>query len=431
MKEDGRDEMTDEELKSLADEKEAPQEEEPQEEEPKEDVKDEPQESDEEEPKSDVEESEKELEEKSDDEPKDEPSEKDDVKEDDEPSKDEPKEEDGESDEEDTKENKDSNIRKMKKNFSLLKTIRSMVENKPFDAATQAVIDEGRAEMRKAGISANGQIVLPTEKRAVVTVTAEGEDVVETEIQDLLMPLRAKNILSQLGAKYYGNLVGDIQIPVMGKNTVGFAGEIEAAADGAGTFNHVTLQPRRLTAFVDISKQMLIQDSVDVENAIITDLGNAISNKIEEQFFSDATGDTKSFAGIFATVAPTAVASFKELVDKEADIEDANVLGDCKYALSNKAKAALRNMAKSAKSTELVYENGEVDGTPALNTSHVTGKNYVYGDFSNIAVGQWSSVDITVDTVSQAINGCVRIVVNAYVDVAVLRPEAFTAGTLA
>lgn len=427
MKAEGREDMTEEELKSLAEdsEKDIPNDE-PSDEESQDDV--EPDESrDAEEPQdNDAEPSEKD-EARSEEEEEPTKEEDDTDKHDDEPSDEESKDDVQTND---NKEDKESNIRKMKENFSLIKAIRSLAEGKAFDESTKAVIEAGRNEMRSAGLSYAGQITMPTEQRAV-TVAAEGEDLVETEIKDLLLPLRAKNVLTQAGAKMYGNLRGNLQIPIMGANTCGFAGEIEAAVNGQGEYKHVTLSPRRISAYVDISKAMLLQDSVDVENAIITDLGNAISNKIEEQFFSDSTGDTKAYAGIFSKVAPTAVSSFKELVDKEAEIEDANVQGDVKYVLSNKAKAALRNMSKSAKSTELVYEKGEVDGTEALNTSHVTGKNYVYGDFSNVAIGVWDGVDITVDTISQAINGVVRIVANAYVDVEVLRPEAFTAGTLA
>ena len=42
------------------------------------------------------------------------------------------------------------------------------------------------------------------------------------------------------------------------------------------------LSPKRLTAYVDISKQVLVQDSLDVENAIREDIINAINTKLEE-----------------------------------------------------------------------------------------------------------------------------------------------------
>jgi HK97 family phage major capsid protein len=134
---------------------------------------------------------------------------------------------------------------------------------------------------------------------------------------------------------------------------------------------------------------------------------------------------------MFDAVSATSVTGYTDIVNKEADIEDSNVNGECVYVMSNKAKAALRAMAKSSKSTQLVYENGEVDGTKALNTSHIDGKKYIYGDFANLAIGQWSGIDITVDPFTKAKDGQVRLVVNAYFDAKVLRPTAFVAGTIA
>lgn len=350
----------------------------------------------------------------------------------DEPIEDEPTENEtsecNEPDDENNKEDK-TNKRNMKKRFSLVRSIRNIVNNSAMNDVDAAVIAEGNKEARKAGINFQGQIQLPSQ-RAAVTVTAEGEDVVATDLFDILKPLRAKNVLSQAGAKFMSGLVGNVQVPVMSKSNVTWEGETTAAKDGAGTFSHVTLSPKRLTAFVDISKQMIAQDSVDVESAIREDLVNAINSKLEETVLGSAAGTATQPAGIFATIKPTAVADFAALVTKESDVEDANVIGECKYILSNKAKAALRSMAKGTKSTQLVYENGTVDGTVALNTSNVAGKNYVYGDFSNLAIGSWGGVDLTVDPYTKAADGMIRIVVNMYVDAQVLRSAAFATGTV-
>lgn len=341
--------------------------------------------------------------------------------------------EDKEVSEDDTdKENNTDNTEKRnmkKKAFSLVRSIRNIVNNAPMNDIDNAVISAGNEQARKAGINFQGQIQLPS-TRAAVTVTAEGEDVVATELFDILKPLRAKNVLAQAGAKFLTGLVGNVQVPVMSKSNVTWEGETAAAKDGAGAFSHVTLSPKRLTAFVDISKQMIAQDSVDVEGAIREDLVNAINSKLEETVLGSAAGTATQPEGIFATIKPTAVADFAALVNKESDVEDANVIGECKYILSNKAKAALRSMSKGTKSTQLVYENGSVDGTVALNTSNVAGKNYVYGDFSNLSIGAWGGVDLTVDPYTKAGDGMIRIVVNMYVDAKVLRKEAFATGTV-
>ena len=343
-----------------------------------------------------------------------------------------PMEDEDETPTDDDKED-NSNVR-MNKNFSLLKTVRSISKNQPLDELTNAVVEQGKSEMRKAGLSAQGQLVIPTnEVRAIHSVTADGESVVATDVFDILTPLRAKNVLAQAGATIYSNLTSDVKIPIMSKSNVTFEDENGEAKDGAGAFNYLKLTPHRLTAYVDISKELLAQDSVDVENAIRTDLVNAINSKLEEAFLSDFSGSTVQPKGVFAIVKPdSAVTSnFATLVANEAKVEDANILNEPCYILSNKAKAALRAMAKGAKSTELVYENGEVDGTKAYNTSNVPASNYLFGDMSSLVIGTWSGLDLIVDPYTQAAKGAVRLVVNMYIDFGVARPETLVAGKLA
>lgn len=322
-----------------------------------------------------------------------------------------------------------SNRNKMKKQFSLLKAINDIANNRSLDAASQAVINAGADEMRSAGQSFSGQIQLPVESRAAVTVTDEHDDVIEVEFADLLTPLRAKNVLVAAGAKYMSGLIGDVQVPIMGAGNVTWEGEVASAKEAGYTFTSKKLQPKRLTAYVDISKQFLVQDSIGAEQAIRADIVAAINSKLESTILGSAQGSTTTPAGIFYGQTPKKITTFKDICDLEASIEDANVIGECKYVMSNKAKAALRNMPKSTKSTQLVMENGEVDGTPVLNTSNVEAQNIAYGDWNNLAIGQWGAIDLVVDPYTLAKDGQVRIVINAFFDAVTLRPEAFAFGT--
>ena len=322
-----------------------------------------------------------------------------------------------------------SNRNKMKKQFSLLKAINDIANNRSLDAVSQAVINAGADEMRSAGQSFSGQIQLPVESRAAVTVTDEHDDVIEVQFADLLTPLRAKNVLVAAGAKYMSGLIGDVQVPIMGAGNVTWEGEVASAKEAGYTFTSKKLQPKRLTAYVDISKQFLVQDSIGAEQAIRADIVAAINSKLESTILGSAQGSTTTPAGIFYGQSPKTIATFKDICDLEASIEDANVIGECKYVMSNKAKAALRNMPKSSKSTQLVMENGEVDGTPVLNTSNVEAQNIAYGDWNNLAIGQWGSIDLVVDPYTLAKDGQVRIVINAFFDAVTLRPEAFAFGT--
>ena len=95
--------------------------------------------------------------------------------------------------------------------FRLLKAINAVANNKTLDETASAVIGAGAEEMRKSGLSYGGQIQLPTsELRSAITITAEGEDVVATDLYDIVEPLRAKNVLVQAGAKFLTGLVGDV-----------------------------------------------------------------------------------------------------------------------------------------------------------------------------------------------------------------------------
>ena len=316
----------------------------------------------------------------------------------------------------------------MEKKFSLLRAIRSVVNNTPMDAVDAAVINEAQNEFRSGNVEFAGQIQLPVENRAAITVAAEHDDVVATDIYSILEPLRAKNVLVQAGAKFMTGLVGDVQVPIMSASNVTWEGETAAAKDGAGAFSNVKLSPKRLTAYIDISKQFLVQDGLGAEALIRQDLINAINSKLEATILGNAAGTATQPAGLFALGTGetlTTISTFADVTNLEAAVEGANVFGEMKYILAPTAKAALRNMAKSSKSTQLVMEGGEIDGTPTLTTGNIsTSKGLAYGDFSNLAIGSWGAIDLTVDPYTQAGNGKVRLVINAFFDAKVLRPEA-------
>ncbi len=327
----------------------------------------------------------------------------------------------------DNNNNTNKNIKKSNKimtEFRLLKAINDIANNRSLDKVSEAVINKGTENMRKAGLSYGGQIQLPVAELRDITVASEGEDVVATNLYDILEPLRAKNVLVQAGAKFLSGLVGDIQVPSMSAGNVTWEGETASASAAGQTFTSVKLQPKRLTAYVDISKQFLVQDSLSAEALIRQDLFNAINSKLEATILGSASGTTTQPQGIFyvpSGTSATTIADFKGVADLEAKVEDANIVGECKYIMSNKAKAAFRVMAKSTKSTQLVMEGGQIDGTPVYNTSNVEGTNVAYGDFSNLAIGQWGGIDLTVDPYTLATNGKIRLVINAFFDATVLR----------
>lgn len=308
---------------------------------------------------------------------------------------------------EEEKEEKNQRNKTMKK--SLVKELRNAIEN---NIKTITVNAETRA----------------------MQVTGEGgvhDSVVETEIEGILEPLYANSVLTQLGARWYTGLPhGDVQVPIMGKGQVGWEGEVAAAQATGNTFTTKKLQPKRLTAYVDISKQLLAQDTIGVEAAIRRDIVNALNDKLQATILGSENKSDVKPAGIFYDVTETTISNYAGLCAFEAALDDANINGQKKYLMGNTAKATFRSMIKGTNATGMVLEANQIDGTPMINTSSVSTKKFAYGDFSYLAIGSWGDLDITIDQYTQAVNGCVRLVINAFFDAVILRPEAFEFGNV-
>ena len=52
-------------------------------------------------------------------------------------------------------------------------------------------------------------------------------------------------------------------------------------------------------------------------------------------------------------------------------------------------------------------------------------KGLILGNFNDLVIGQWGGIDLTVDPYTQAANGKIRLVVNAYFDAKPQRAASF------
>lgn len=300
------------------------------------------------------------------------------------------------------------------------------------------------SEIRSAMDNGTYKFTLETENRAqtVKGVTVgEGEDathvdttVIETEVKPILEPLYEKSILNEVGATiYHGLPMGEISVPVMGSDNsaTGWADEVAKAGEHKNTFTNVTLRPKRLVATIDISKTLLAMDTVGVNEAIKRDIVNALQNKFEKTIFgNDAKTDLRP-AGLFNGKNFTTVASYADICNLESDLEDTGISGEMKYLASTKFKAFARQLAKSTKSTQLVYENGALDGTDLISTSLVPTKTFAYGNFADFIIGLWGNLDVVLDPYTQAANNCVRLTVTMYADATLARENALKFGNIA
>ena len=318
-------------------------------------------------------------------------------------------------------------------NFSLIKAINDVVNNRNINEDALNVIEMGATEMRKSGLSYSGQIQLPVEERGdavAATVATDGKEIVATDKLNILSPLMGKSILAEAGATFLTGLVGNISIPNYTGSTCGWKGELEAADNGKGTFGSVELSPKRLTAYIDISKQFLTQDSVGAEEMLRADIVNSLVAKLEQTIFGDAAGDNTKPAGIF-NGAEVAAPSYQGVCEAEAAVTDYS--GEKRFVMSPTAKSAFKQATISGTKSDLrlLLEDGEVDGYPVSDSSNVVAGGYAFGDFSELVVAQWGGIDIVVDPYTLATKNAIRLVINAYFDAKVRRDGAIKAYKIA
>ena len=316
----------------------------------------------------------------------------------------EPTDESTDNDEDEEKDKIKNNRNISMEKFSLTKEIRSAIEN-----------GTNKIDMR------------------AYPVTDEGTDVVGTDVFDIFAPLRAKNVLTDAGVRVITGIKNNVQVPVFGATEAKFANETANASDGSGTISSVKLSPKRVTAKCPISLELLSQDSVGVENMIREDLQNAVYAAVEDKVFGRQAESTDVYAGLCKWPANSSIldgSTYAGITNAEATVEGIGVdTTKCKWIVSPSAKAKLRAMPKSSKSTQLTMEGGEIDGTPVLSTGHLNDVsiNALYGNWSDCVLASWDNVqlDVVRDTASLSA-GVATVIVNAYVDFKTVRPNAIS-----
>lgn len=313
---------------------------------------------------------------------------------------------------------------------SLMRIIRSQMRNGggSMTEADQEYCRRGAEMMSRANLDFGGGIVLPVEGRAegdtsatpttptaITAGTANyGAEAVATDSLNILGPLYNSLVLAQAGCTTMSGLVGNIKLPSYSGSSATWAAENDDATDGKGSFSEITFSPKRLTAYIDISNQFLIQDSVNAEALLRSDLAMALGQKLESTILGDAAGSATQPAGLFNGVTAQVTPIYKEMIDLEREVEELNVTGELRYIMSPAIKAALRAASRDTGSGRFIMEGNDVNGIPALVTNNA--KGIILGNFADFVICQWGGVELIVDTLTMATKAMTRIVINSYWD---------------
>lgn len=318
-----------------------------------------------------------------------------------------------------------------KTNFSLLQAIRSVVNGGRFDGE---YADEVRAIADKSGMGYTGQIQMKAsapERRTLDGILTAGHnftastyngglEMVREDVLPIIDALYNFTVLQRAGANFYNGLVGNAKIPTMSKIAFGFKAENAAADNVTPTMGKASLTPQRLTGYIYISKQLINQTSQDIEATIRLSIAKAIAEAFEKAVLGYGTSPHN---GIMYNA--TGVAEASLTYDTVLGLAEAVYTGNMRptFVVNPGAARVLKQKARLPYGHFAIMDGGLVDDEPTFITNSLVGAAsgstgaIACADFSRLHVGTWGDLlDITVDPLSRADYGEIKLTLNYYCD---------------
>ena len=330
------------------------------------------------------------------------------------------------------------------KKFSLVRAIHALAN--PTDRrAQQAAAFEfecSEAAANEFGRAAQG-IMLPTDvlrtwKRDLNS--SDESDLFSDDYRgtDFIDVLRNASSVMQAGARTLNGLSGDVKIPkkTAAASAAWIATEGGASTESEMTVGSVSMAPKTLGAFTDVTRQLMIQSSMDVEALIRDDLAQAIALAIDLAGL-EGSGSSGQPTGILNTSGVNTVTNFAaanptfaEAVSLETAIaEDNALMGNLAYILPAAMYGALKTTEKAAGTAQFVVEpGGTINGYRAIVSNQGTAGNLYMGNFADLLVGFFGGLDLVVDPYTASTTGTIRVVALQSMDVAVRHAVSFAFG---
>lgn len=350
---------------------------------------------------------------------------------------------------------------KEQREYSLARMIRAQATNDWSDAGFEREMSD--EVQRRTGRAARGVYVPDFAWRAGAMATAATGAVGDENVVDNFIPtvhrgdmfieaLRAKQVMSNLGVTFMGGLTNRIKMPKFSAGaTAAFVEELGAVADQSQTDAGVTLQPRTMGAYVDISRLALKESVPALDQIVQDDLLRAAADLIESAAIS-GSGSGGQPTGILnngdvgnvdiSSGTDVAALTWADLTDLVKTVEDADGIINAQTLgwLSNpKVKAKMANTVKVSSTDSIMLLNdpwNSIYGYRAEFTSNVPsnlnpgdggtdGSALIFGDFSQLIVGLFGGADIMIDETTGGLAGTTRIILHQDVDIAIRNGASF------
>jgi len=339
--------------------------------------------------------------------------------------------------------------------YSLVNAINAFITGDWRNARME--LEASEATAKRLGFSPQGFFIPyefaygENEKRDLTkgTNTAGGYTIATNLLaQNFIDLLRNRAVLMQSGMTVLSGLVGDIAIPRQtGAATAYWVAENGAPTESQPAFDQVPMSPKTVGAFVDMSRKLLKQSSIDVEAFVRRDLANVLGLEIDRAGLH-GSGSSNQPTGVAATSGIGSVAggtngaapTWANIVALETAVAVANAdAGMTKYITNPKVRGKLKNtvigtdqgMVWGVNATQVngydVAISNQVSSVLTKGTSSGVCSAIFFGNWADLFMGMWGGLDLLVDPYTNGTTGAVRVISLQDTDFAVRHPESFAA----
>ncbi|MBB6763132.1 phage major capsid protein [Escherichia coli] len=326
---------------------------------------------------------------------------------------------------------------KMEKTFDLNSAIRSLVDGAALGAneaefsaaAAGAAFQRGRAQRSNSVFVPAAALRAASAGNTKADLTAITDEKLLTDSYiEMLMP---QSVLGRLGVTVLSGLNSPIAIPKMTASSVesfGFVDENGVAPEGKSEFANVKMAPKTFTGGNPISRQSMM--TVPGIATLITDhINKAVRIKLEQLILSDKAND-RGPDGLVkqlvdgGRVAQKAAFTYKDFLKEIAALTDAGVAAESiKFVMSGATAAELESTLKDEGVSGYIIENGKLAGYPVVTSGIIPAGHIVLGDFSAITIGEWSGLELDVDSTTYRSAGAIVPRIWVDLDYIVAQPE--------
>lgn len=293
----------------------------------------------------------------------------------------------------------------------------------------------------------------PVEQRVISTSTPSGgpgSALIQTTVDgsQYIDLLRTALVIRQLGARVLMGLTANLNLPrLKGAAPAGWVAEGSPLTASDEQFDSVPLRPKHAGALVELSRNMLLQTSPDIEQLVRADLAQVLARVLDGAAIT-GTGAANDPTGILATAGIGSVAigtnggalTYGAVVDLWGAVADANAIGENAAFLGNtRVKRAVAKMTTTIGAplgADVVFQSENTGFTNLVpsNLTKGTGTGLsalIYGNWSDLVMGLWSELDILVNPYAAGPYAAGNVQVRAMMtcDIAVRHPQSFAAIT--